>query len=609
MGIVGLFWLLPILWLHHVNGRLLASWHGFLHTAIANQMAQGVFPPENPFYAGAVLPYYWVYHFLGYWVSTILQIDQLHAFQGISLLSLLILVVSASLIGKKIFQSTGGGILIGYLALVGANPLGPVIALAKHYVKGVSLFSDLSGYKKVEDIFVSWELADTLMTQSLLPAMYIGSNWKHGQNLVWFFDISSRTPALALVMVCVLLYVSPRPHLGRDCLLFVLSCLTVSLNPLIGFAMAGSLFGGAVMTYVWLQVRNVGVEASLPIEYLHLLRGGICILACVLAYPAYYHLFEVHQSTIALSSFEHAFLKFLMIGANFILLLPLALLGTLPGASLLAAGVWSVTFAGILLIGAVPIFSIKPGNEHNLTNLAQCFLAVSAVWGLLSASLQGDALERWRIWILNRLRMQRHCGDKLPTPQRFSQENTAKNFEANNSIRWLSSPGVMVAVAILCIPTTIGTLLSYTGRPPIPLAVEGRTLIRLPPGEALNSLYVWIRKSVPPNAIFVIDPQRSVKMSGNVDELPAFTGRALFVGSPTYMTQAYQDRKMREHIAYAITHGQELENNERVLLGDLEHPTFILSCQADHSDLLLSLVKQYGSPVFQKGFIAVFQLA
>lgn len=38
------------------NLRILASWHGFLHTAIANRFPGPFQVPENPFFAGESLP-------------------------------------------------------------------------------------------------------------------------------------------------------------------------------------------------------------------------------------------------------------------------------------------------------------------------------------------------------------------------------------------------------------------------------------------------------------------------------------------------------------------------------------------------------------------------
>src|SRR3954447_24611594 len=81
--------------LYFGNPRMWGSWHGFLHAAIATRFSEGVFPPENPFFAGQPLPYYWAYHFVGYWLSQILRLDLLHTFHAISWISLAALVFVA----------------------------------------------------------------------------------------------------------------------------------------------------------------------------------------------------------------------------------------------------------------------------------------------------------------------------------------------------------------------------------------------------------------------------------------------------------------------------------------------------------------------------------
>ena len=121
-------------WLFAGNPRLLGSWHGFLHSGIATSFAR-TFPPENPFFAGEPLPYYWFYHLTGYWLSQLLRLNLLLTFQVLSWLSLAILVTVAGMIGRRCFRSALAGVGIAYLALCGLNPLGPAIALAKNVTR------------------------------------------------------------------------------------------------------------------------------------------------------------------------------------------------------------------------------------------------------------------------------------------------------------------------------------------------------------------------------------------------------------------------------------------------------------------------------------------
>ena len=60
-----------------------------------------------------------------------LGMDPLSALRLLALLGLVLLVVTAALLGRRLYGTTGAGIMIGTLALVGLNPLGPGIAAAR----------------------------------------------------------------------------------------------------------------------------------------------------------------------------------------------------------------------------------------------------------------------------------------------------------------------------------------------------------------------------------------------------------------------------------------------------------------------------------------------
>src|SRR5215510_5864386 len=70
-------WLGYVLSLEIRNPRLVASWHGFLHTAIANRYPGPAWTPENPFFAGESLRYYWVFHRLGSGLAHGIGVDPL----------------------------------------------------------------------------------------------------------------------------------------------------------------------------------------------------------------------------------------------------------------------------------------------------------------------------------------------------------------------------------------------------------------------------------------------------------------------------------------------------------------------------------------------------
>jgi hypothetical protein len=119
-------------------------------------------------------------------------------------------------------------------------------------------------------------------------------------------------------------------------------------------------------------------------------------------------------------------------------------------------------------------------------------------------------------------------------------------------------------------------------------------------------LYEWIINYTPAKAVFICDPEEPVKMSGNVSELPAFTARSLFVDSRTYLTDPYEDRMLREHIAHLATNGQALSKEEIRYLSKQNRPLFVITFHADEVSLFNKLKAKYDPPIFEDDFVAVF---
>jgi len=105
-----------------------------------------------------------------------------------------------------------------------------------------------------------------------------------------------------------------------------------------------------------------------------------------------------------------------------------------------------------------------------------------------------------------------------------------------------------------------------------------------------------------------VDPSDVVKMSGNVSELPAFTGRAIFTDQPSYMTTPYPDADRRTTISGKLVRGEELTVDEAGYVRGLGRPVYVITWHADDSGLLERLKGRYGSPSFSAGFVAVFGL-
>jgi Uncharacterized membrane protein (DUF2298) len=344
-------------WLYYGNPRLWGSWHGFLHTAIATRFAVGSFPPENPFFAGEPLPYYWLYHFVAYWLSRASGLDLLHTFHLISWMSLAALVVFAGMAGRMCFRSHRAGVAIAVLALVGVNPLGPAIALAKHWSRGIPLVEHWP--EAVETTFVTNQAADELMTQPLLGAMYVGGDWRQGQNLVWFFDVGSRAAALAGLMLLLYLLLKPDPGRARLAAVTVVSAWTTAINPLVGLAVAGALAGACVL--VARGPRPFALCAA-------------CLFGAVLAAPTYVQMFRAGGSGTSIH--PALALTAVIVTANFLVLAPLAAAGIRSVRYRDGIGLPAVAVAGAALLLAVVLVHLPEGNEHNLSNAAACMLAL-----------------------------------------------------------------------------------------------------------------------------------------------------------------------------------------------------------------------------------------
>jgi hypothetical protein len=549
------------------SSRTLVSWHGFVHVAIAEHLAAGALPPENPFFAGEPLPYYWVHQALAALLARALGVDALHALALLTLASLALLSFSALRIGARHFDSAGAGLLIAWLAVAGLNPAGPAIAAAKALTQGIPLLEPVPG--PVETVFLSDESADLFMTQPLLGALHVSADWRRGQNLPWFLDNSSRGPALALLVPLIALLLAGPSRIALAGA-FALGAFAAALNPLVGLTAAGALVGGACTAGAALALWRVSKRAA-PVVHIvspeagaRLPATGLSVAAAALAgaiaaAPSYLQLFAGAGSEPAVLSLGPAFVrKTASMAASFCVLAPLACYGALKAPERLRPKLAALALGGLALALAVPLVGLTEGNEHNLANVAEILLAVPAL-----------------------------------------------GFVAGRRL----SPHASAALVAAFLPVTLGTLASYAGRPPLPIASDGGVLARTPASDPLAELYAWIRSETSRDAVFVVDAARPVKMATNVSELPAFTGRALFVDQPSYLTTPHAGFEARRRIAAEITSGEALAEAARAAILALRRPVYVVSHAGDDEHLAERLTRQYGPPRFAAGFVAVYALA
>lgn len=540
-------WIAIVVWLLAKNPRLIASWHGFLHTGIAMRFPSPTWIPENPFLAGQPIAYYWFYQRIAHSVSAVAGADPLHVFQGFAIAGLAAVMIAGGLLGRALYRSTAAAVMVGTLAVVGTNPAAPLIAGAKHLLRGDALIAH-DAPPLAEQIFVTDSTADARMSQPLLSAMHVGADWRLGQNLPWFFDVSSRGPALALVMVGAYLVLVG----GQFSWLALVpnGFLMTALNPLVGLAAIGALFGAACLAWAYTRRSEANTVFAAQCARTSLMLAGALIAA-----PTFIGL--AGGDVAQLSSLRHIALKVAALAAGFSLLAPLA------ARAIAHADQRIVTpfLAGALLIVAVPFAGLAEGNEHNLVNVASCLFAIPAAGWV--------ALER--------------SGTMTRTAVRA------------------------LALTTLLVPATVATLIAFDGRPLLPLAFDHGRLRHLPLHGSVDAFFDWAA-STPQNAVLLADPRRPLKMSGNVSEIPAFSGRTLFIDQPTYMTASYRDAALRRTIATRALDGEPLTREQALYLTALHRPLYLVSYDTASPETMARLEARWGAPVYRNEFAAAFAM-
>jgi hypothetical protein len=334
--------------------------------------------------------------------------------------------------------------------------------------------------------------------------------------------------------------------------------LLTALNPIVGLAACALLAGSFGL--MWLLRRDPEYRARFKwVDFKHALALA---LGAVAAYPTYYQLLGEGGAT-SLSEPGWLGLKLVVAAANFLLVLPLAVLGVRAVRGPQSSGVHAVGLAGGLMLAMVPLIHLEKGNEHNLANAACVLLALPAVG-----------------WLVNR-------SDGSPRDPASARKR-------------------LLVASLLLLPVTLGSWIAFNGRPPLPFEAKGGVLRRLPDTDPVARLYSWIEHETPARSIVVIDPADPVKMSGNVSELPAFAGRPIFIDQPSYMTTPYPDAPLRAEIAAKLVRGEALDKEQSAYLHALGRPLYLVLWHADRPGEIDRFSRSYGPPLFWQGPVAVF---
>ncbi|MDQ7006101.1 MAG: DUF2298 domain-containing protein [Acidobacteriota bacterium] len=108
-----------------------ASYHGLLHSSIVYQVSRTGIPPENPYFAGEPLHYYWGFHLLGALIGKALGIDPLSSLSILRLGAATGLPLATARLGRRIAPRRLNSAVASIAGLAGLNGLGWLFLLGR----------------------------------------------------------------------------------------------------------------------------------------------------------------------------------------------------------------------------------------------------------------------------------------------------------------------------------------------------------------------------------------------------------------------------------------------------------------------------------------------
>ncbi len=557
-AILGL--MLLIVAIHRDSPRTLISFHGYLHAAIAERFlaSNSSIPPENPFYAGRPLPYYWFFHFVAAQISHVTGWNVFFALEAVVLAGTALLGGACLLLGHRLFGRVATGLLMVYLVLAGTNPFGIALAGLKILTQGTARLKD--------DPDFLWNVVHPVY--NLVRFNDVGA--LYGPLLNFFLNMTSRPLALGSLMASLLClqWVLSAPRILPLAALAVTFALTTAASPIVGLA-AGAVLGGFLLLFAVVPLRFLnrftGFHRGIRRSYIAALTAiGAGLL---IALPTYVHLLtgpsasQPHFYLFSVDGLKHL----ITLGLNIGVLLLLAGIGYIKSSEE-NRGFFRLLLLGslALLLGDATIM-LPSLNQSNLFHAAVVFLAVPAAGSVITAA------------------------------RRLSEESNSINHRR------------MIAIVLLFLPTSAVLLTAYVGRPAVPVDFDLVLPRRLPSDSPLAQFYDWVQKSTKADAVFVVNPEHRVATNGNVLELPAMTNRAIFTEVPGHYMAPYPDAMRRFDMARRLTSGNAVSPADIRYLAQLGRPVYIVADEAGSAETERNLERQYGRPVFQAGDTVVFR--
>ena len=542
-----LLWSLLIAGIHRESPRTAISAHGFLHSAIAQrfQLDGWVIPPQNPFFAGEPLPYYWAFHALGAALGELLGLDPLRSFELLIGLAVVGLVAGCGWLARVLYGNAALGAVMAFLILVGANLQAPLVLGVRSWLTEGRVLADTGAYL--------WGLAHPLLGHMRLwdPFSTLGPL------LPFYLNITARPLALS-ALVFVLLGVHRALWQGwrgtPGLAIAVALCSTFSV--LVG-APAAVALGLALVVLRAAALAFFSGHQQPPLAPLLI---GLAI-GIALGATSVLHLFAGTTASPAIQLASPGVIAQRALGM-------LACSWPLVGLCALAisnAGDRRRHFLSALLLGSIALaggaalFELPAGNHVNLFHAALVMLAVGA------------------------------CGAMLDRRDRPSAMRIA----------WTIA---------LFLPVLALIAISYTNRPPVPLAFDGRQLTRVDDTHVAR-LYAWIRAETPPDAVLAIDPDPPTRaMGGNTAELPALTERTLFTArSNHYIVASHAAAAQRAAIARQLLTASRLSEQDADHIAQLGRRVYIVADAAARNVRPSAMRARYGPPVFQSGPVKVWR--
>ena len=554
------FWMLLIWAIHRQSPRTLVSFHGFIHAAIADKFldpATTAFPPENPFFAGHPVSYYWFFQFLAAQLTRYSGWNIFYSLEAVTLTATGVLVMTSVGLGRALYHNTLAGVFMSYLVMAGTNPLGFLFAGWKIATRGTQALLDDPNYL--------WGVVHPLY--SLIRYNDFGG--LYGPLLNFFLNQTSRPAALACLMA-QLFFLEWSLRSGRCAAWLSLGCasaLCTAFSPITGICAGGALLIGIIGAWLWERHISKGATHGVEVSKRKVITAGLAIATGIfIALPTYYHLvFGPSASQVQFRLFSSGgFRDLVTIVLSVLVLVVLAAVGLIRASRNQRPLLLALFFAAVLLLVANAAFFIPPGNESNFFHAATVLLAVPAAGSIFRGGTKTEKV----------------------TPN--------YHFVAGTTLVFL--------------PTVLLLLAAYVDRPQLPASFDGPRLARLPEDSDLALFYRWVQTETSPDAVFILDPRRRVTMCGNTAEFPAMTGRVLFLEQLNhYLVEPYPDAKRRVEIAVRLLSGDRLTQSDTTYVLQLNRPVYIVNDQSTDGSLFKRLEKRYGRPIFQRGDSTVFR--